>query len=249
MHYRPTAAVILAAGRGSRLKTISEPYTKTILLVNELPIIGYAVRAVEPYVDKIIIVAHPLTAVDVFDAARKSLTKTAKDIILTIQSNPMGMGDAMRIGFIALKQDYSVVVLAGDNIVQEDINVKNVLDLVKKDDAVRLAWTYRILPAREAKRFSVFHDFGNGKGELIEKPNDPPSNICWCGPVAFSSSLESIERIKNMSLSSRGEYEATDLMNTYIQMGMSKHVKLTGEWFDIGTPEALEEARRAFCDK
>lgn len=247
MNYRPTAAIILGAGRGTRLKNIASPYSKTILEVNHFPVIGYTARSVELFVDRIILVAHPTTATDVSQAILSSLRDRSKELEVVMQSNPLGMADAMRIGFNALKEDHTVVVLAGDNIILDENNVKSTLDMVRHTENSRqtkLAWTFRELLPVEARRFSVYRELGEGKGELIEKPASPPSRICWCGPVAFHSSNEALTRIKTLSLSSRGEYEATDLMNTYISKGESSHIKLVGEWFDIGTPESLEEARQ-----
>jgi dTDP-glucose pyrophosphorylase len=245
---RPTAALILGAGRGKRLISISPPFLKPLLLVNELPAIGYAARAVEPHVDRIILVTHPTTATKVYEATAGSLKNNSIEIELTTQRHPLGMADAMRVGFKALEEDHAVVVLAGDNIILDDRNVKNTLALVRtaenNTEHSKLAWTFQELPHGEARRFSVYKNLGEGKGKLIEKPDIPPSMICWCGPVAFSSSIEALHRIKTLTPSSRGEYEATDLMNTYLINGESSHIRLLGKWFDIGTPESLEEARK-----
>jgi glucose-1-phosphate thymidylyltransferase len=158
------------------------------------------------------------------------------------------MADAMRVGFAALSEDHTVVVLAGDNIILDDRNVKNTIDLVKSTksstDYSKLAWTFLELSPDEARHFSVYQELSGGKARLIEKPKDPPSKICWCGPVAFSSSFDALKRIETLAPSSRGEYEATDLMNTYLINGESTHIRLLGKWFDVGTPESLKEARR-----
>ncbi len=247
MNNRPVAAIILGAGRGSRLKEIAPPYSKTLLPVHELPVIGYAARAVESYVDKIILVAHPSTATDVHRALLESLQHDSVETRLVLQEKPLGMADAMSIGFSALEEDQTAVVVAGDNIVLDDRNIKNVLELVqdqsKSDPQYQLAWTFRELPPDEARRFSVYQDFGKGKGKLVEKPEEPPSEICWCGPVAFHSSQEALRRLEKLKPSARGEYEATDLMNTYNMFGEAQHIKLLGRWFDIGTPKAYEEAQ------
>jgi len=248
MNIRPTAAIILGAGRGKRLENVASLFSKTLLLVNDLPVIGYAARAVEPYVDKIVVVAHPSTATDVYEATVDSLAGDSIETTLTIQKKPQGMADAIRVGLETLNGDHSVVVLAGDNIVLNDCNVKNVLDRVRLIDNNsrnnKLSWTFLELLPNEASRFSVYLELGGGKSKLIEKPKEPPSQICWCGPVAFNSSTEMLRRINTLTPSLRGEYEATDLMNTYLMNGESSHIKLIGEWFDVGTPESLEEARR-----
>ena len=247
----PTAAIILGAGRGKRLNSVTPPFSKTVLPVKGLPVIGYAARAVEPFVEKIILVTHPSTASDVYAATQNSLRANSLEIKMASQIEPRGMADAIRTGLSALEGHHTVVVLAGDNIVLDDRNVKNALDLVRHSDnsgCPKLAWTYRELPPDEARRFSVYQELGMGTGKLVEKPEKPASRICWCGPVAFQSSQEALQRIQTLVPSARGEYEATDLMNTYLENGESRHIKLLGKWFDVGTPESLEEARQAIGD-
>ena len=243
---RESAAIILGAGRGTRLLTVAAPYTKTILPVNGLPVIAYATKAVASYVDKIVVVAHPSTATAVSQAAAAGMPDD-RQIILTLQHEPTGMADAIRLGLEALQGDYAAVILCGDNIVLDEQNVRNVLDCVESDHdgriPVGLAWTYLEWEPEEASRFSVYKSLAEGCGKLIEKPSNPPSKICWCGPIAFSSSNDALQRISRLIPSERGEYEATDLMNSYLLQGDSCRLPLTGEWFDIGTPASLQEAR------
>jgi glucose-1-phosphate thymidylyltransferase len=243
---RESAAIILGAGRGTRLLTVAAPYTKTILPVNGLPVIAYATKVVAPYVDKIVVVAHPSTATAVSQAAAVGIPDD-RQIFLALQHEPTGMADAMRLGLEALKGDFPVVILCGDNIVLDDQNVRNVLDCVESSNdgriPVGLAWTYLEWEPEEACRFSVYKSLTEGCGKLIEKPSNPPSKICWCGPIAFRSSKDALQRISKLIPSERGEYEATDLMNSYLMQGDSCRLPLTGEWFDIGTPASLQEAR------
>lgn len=245
----PTAAIILGAGRGTRLNSVTRPFSKTTLLVNGLPVIGYPARAVEPYVDRLILVANSKTADSVYEAVMSSLQSNLLEVKLVMQDKPRGMADAIRVGLSALDEDHTVVVVAGDNIILDDQNVKTVLDCVRatgnNTNPRKLAWTFRELPPNKARRFSVYHELKSGFGKLVEKPADPPSDICWCGPIAFRSSMEALHRFKDLSLSLRGEYEATDLMNTFIMNGESCHLKLTGEWFDVGTVESLQDARES----
>ena len=245
------AAIILSGGRGTRLKGIAAPFSKTFLRVNGLPVIAYAVRAVVPFVSRIILVAHPSTADEVMAAAREGCGELDLNLELALQTEPRGMADAMRVGFAAVADDCSAVVLAGDNITLDPRNVGQVLGCVTAHtgpcQTAGLAWTFRELEPPEANRFSVYLPLDESRGQLIEKPQEPPSNICWCGPVAFRSAATALARCQELTPSARGEYEATDLMNSYLRAGQGRSFRLAGPWFDIGTPDALREAEKVIA--
>lgn len=238
------AAIILGGGRGTRLNDIAGPYAKTLLPVGDLPVIAYAARAVAPHVDRLVLVAHPSTATAVYAATLRGLGRAAVDSRRVFQHEPLGMADAIRIGLEALDDDMPVVVMCGDNIVLDGRNVGSVLEHVAGHDPRGLAWTYREVPLEEARRFSVLRDDGGGHGRLVEKPAEPPSNICWCGPIAFRSAADAHARARQLAPSARGEYEASDLINSYLQSGDASRVPLVGPWFDVGTPASLAEARQ-----
>lgn len=241
------AAVLLAAGRGSRLAAVAEPYTKTFLEVAGRPIIGYGACAVEEFVNHIIVVGHPTTGEKAADAVRRSLTTHHLPVTLALQETPRGMADAMRIGFEALPHDTAAVVLAGDNIVLDPENIRRVfasLGTGLPGGETTLAWTYVEHELEEARRFSVYKPLSSKTGELVEKPDLPPSHLCWCGPVAFASTDDALRRIATLTPSDRGELEGPDLINTYLGEGRGRHLPLTGHWFDIGTPDALAEAEK-----
>ena len=111
-----------------------------------MPVIGYAVQAVEPYVEKIIVVTHPSNSQAILDAAIGSLNNSSTQIESAVQENPLGMGHAIRCGLEKLERDYAVVVIAGDNIVLDSQNVKNVFECLYTsnhelvDDQFMLAW-------------------------------------------------------------------------------------------------------------
>lgn len=240
------AAVILGGGRGTRLREIAAPFTKTILPVAGLPIIGYAAQLTAPFVEKIIVVGHPSTGSDVVEAVSSSVQNGHLSVQLALQTRPLGMADAIRVGFAALKGDWAAVVVAGDNIILDRQNMANTLlnltttnPLEKK---IRLTWTYKDFPAAEARRFSVYRPLTGSRGELIEKPAVPPTTMCWCGPVAFASTQEALRRLGRLIPSARGELEASDLINSYLREGTGRHFKIVGEFFDVGTPAALAEA-------
>lgn len=243
-----TVGIILAGGRGMRLSSIAPPYFKTLLEIDGLPVVGHAARAVAIHVDEIVVVTGTANLLQVTAAVSRCSNPMPKPVTPVLQKEPLGVAHAIKVALENIRGDHPLVVVCGDNIV-ESKDVKKVLDYVQglEFPGVKMAWTYKEFDRITAKRFAVWSPLSPGHpdnvGRLIEKPGNPPGGICWCGPIAFRSSREVMKRIGGLSPSSRGEYEVTDLLNTYLMNGESMRIPLEGIWFDIGTPEALEEAR------
>jgi len=249
MKQRQVAGIVLAAGKGARMAGLAVPFSKTLLPVADLPVVAYAARPLASFVDEIVLVTNPATSESVLAAVENSTLNHAKKITAVIQPAPAGVADAIAVGISALESDSAIVVICGDNIIIDEQNIPAVLDCVRSDagsgTAAEMAWTYREFETSEAKRFAVWDPEGSPHGKLIEKPQDPPSAICWCGPIAFRSSDDVGERISRLTPSARGELEVTDLMNSYIINGEARRFLLKGLWFDIGSESALAEAREA----
>jgi len=145
----------------------------------------------------------------------------------------VSMGNAIKLGLQAIGNDRHVVIMAGDNVITDNLNVINVLSMAKN---YGMGFTTKSLPADEAQRFSVLKN-----GLLREKPKRLKVGTyeCWCGPVAFNSSKDALEICKSYP----DNLEAIDLMNTYIKVNHFSHTQIQGQWFDIGTPESLIEAK------
>lgn len=254
---KSAVGVILTGGRGSRLSSIVPLYSKTLIEINGLSVVCYAGLAAALYVEEIIMVTSPSNSAQVMEAVWKEIRNIPGkkiDLINAIQPDPLGVADAIKTGLEKIREDRPIIVICGDNIV-DSINIKNVLDRVQDSESpgIKMAWTYKEFDAENARRFAVWappstgaQDDAKYDGTLIEKPANPPSRICWCGPLAFRSSFDVSERILRLSPSIRGEYEITDLLNTYLARGESMREQLKGIWFDIGTPKALEEAKKYF---
>jgi glucose-1-phosphate thymidylyltransferase len=82
---------------------------------------------------------------------------------------------------------------------------------------------------------------------LVEKPDDPPSDLAIVGTYGFGPQIwEAIDRIEP---SGRGELEITDAIDHLVQSGARVECHITeGYWVDAGSPETLLAANRFFLD-
>jgi hypothetical protein len=77
---------------------------------------------------------------------------------------------------------------------------------------------------------------------IIEKPKNGAGNLAITGLYHFPASIH--EEIEDLSVSKRGEFEITEVLNKYLNAGNIIHEKLSRGvyWLDAGTTENLLNA-------
>ena len=80
--------------------------------------------------------------------------------------------------------------------------------------------------------------------EILEKPENPPSNLVNIGGFVVNDSIFSYE----VPLSSVGELYATDMLNSYAQDNPITIIK-QDLWLPIGIPKHIAEAEKVLCPK
>ncbi len=82
---------------------------------------------------------------------------------------------------------------------------------------------------------------------IEEKPKKPQSSYAVIGVYFYDVSV--FDRIRRLKPSGRGEYEITDVNNSYIEEGTLHHSLLEGWWTDAGTFESLWHASNMVREK
>lgn len=221
-------AVILAAGRGSRLSGIAAPFHKPLLVVNGAPLIKTAVDlSAQVSAERCVIVAAPDNASPINHVAPWWAR-------MVIQREPNGPGLALRLGLEACTSE-EVLVLMGDNILTF-ADVKNVSDTFGNVIGVSM------LEAEEAERFTRARR-GGKHGELhwVEKVPVTKEDLwncdrttCWVGPIKINRQ-EMLEAIAAW----RRDHEGGEVPIGPLFNMLTEVVSVNVTSVDIGTPEAL----------
>ena len=152
------------------------------------------------------------------------------------QEKPNGIAEAFLIGEDFIQND-DVTLILGDNIFGA-IDFKN-LSLPKKIKG-GVIFGYAV---PDPEKYGVI-EFNRNKSikRIIEKPNNPKSNIISPGLYIYNNKV--IDIAKNLKPSRRGELEITDINKYYLNKNQLKliHLNLGTVWLDAGNSEALFQA-------
>jgi glucose-1-phosphate thymidylyltransferase len=130
-----------------------------------------------------------------------------------------------------------VVVILGDNIYQEDLT-PYVEAFAAQGEGAKLL--LKRVSVEDARRFGVAAIENDKIASIIEKPNEPPSDLVITGCYMYDGQVFDI--VKGLKPSNRGELEITDVNNAYVAMGNATFDVLRGWWTDAGTPASKLKA-------
>lgn len=220
-------AIILAAGKGTRLRPYTQSVPKPLLAVQGRPILDWIVAAL-PNVDRLIVVVNYL-AEQIEEYLHKQVH--VGDWMTVRQAEPRGTGDAL-LACRGKVRSEKLLVLNGD-------------DLVGRDDLARLARLPLGMlahPVQTPQNFGILFLKPDGSlDRIVEKPQGlNPPQLANIGAYLFPAKVLDL----TLPLSPRGEYEITDAVNQ-LAANHPFHVEVAKHWFPIGTVEAWQEAQQA----
>jgi len=227
--------LILAAGRGTRLRPLTHTRPKPVIRVAGRPIIHYALDNLKNVgVREIGIVVSPDTHTDV-----RAALNGVQDVTVTyiLQEQPQGLAHAVSVARDWLRNDPFVLYL-GDNLFERGIEA-----FVRAFEESRPAAVVALARVSDPRQFGVAEVRSGRIARLVEKPKEPPSNLAVAGVYVFGPEIHRV--IEGLSPSARGEYEITDAIQGLIDDGHEVHgLPIEGWWKDTGRAEDLLDANR-----
>ena len=82
---------------------------------------------------------------------------------------------------------------------------------------------------------------------IVEKPKEYVGNLINTGLYKFTSDV--FKYLDQISLSPRGEYELTDVVDILAKKGKMKVKDLRGIWLDFGKPQDITKAEEYLSSK
>lgn len=218
-------AVILAAGRGTRLEPVTSELSKCMLPIAGKPVLEHIVNAVKGagIKDVLLVVSYKKERIEEHFGDGKKL---GVNISYLVQEGMLGTAHAVGL---ASEVGEDFLVLNGDTIVSAG-DIKAIIEA-----HYGAAATLGLRRVEDPKHYGVVELEGGRVKGIYEKPERFISDLVNVGIYVFSPKI--FGAIKGTKKSKRGEYEITASIEKLIEDGEEvRGLEIKGRWSDIGNP-------------
>ncbi len=157
------------------------------------------------------------------------------------QDEPAGLAHAVLTAEEFLDGS-SFVMYLGDNLLRE--GVPGLVERFRAESPDAMILLTRV---EDPSAFGVAELEGKRVVRLVEKPENPPSDMALVGVYLFSPAI--LEAARGLTPSDRGELEITEAIQVLIDEGREVHSEIvSGWWKDTGQLSDMLEANRLVLD-
>ncbi|UHH26561.1 UTP--glucose-1-phosphate uridylyltransferase AglF [Halobacterium noricense] len=234
-------AVVLAAGEGTRLRPLTEDKPKGMVEINGKPILTHCFEQLAALGADGLVVVVGYRKQDIIEHYGDEFEGIP--ITYAHQREQKGLAHALLQVEDDIDDDF--MLMLGDNIFQANLE-----DVVRRqqEDRADAAFLVEEVEWDEASRYGVCDTNKYGEvTDVVEKPDDPPSNLVMTGFYTFSPAI--FHACHLVQPSNRGEYEISEAIDLLIQSGRTiDAIGLEGWRVDVGYPEDREEAEERLAE-
>ena len=210
-------AIILAGGRGKRLRPITDYVPKPLISIKNIPIIEWQIKYLKKFgISEVIICSGYKT--EIIENYLKN-KKLGIKITFSIENKPLGTGGAIKKAGKKIK-DKSFIVINGDIITNIDLE-----KLLKKENSIasiQLKTNFGILQT--------------DKDKIIKFDEKKEIKNLWMNAGIYHLNKESIKELPNV-----GDIEKT-LFPDYAKKEKLSTIKFTNsKWYSVDSFKDMEE--------
>lgn len=232
-------AIILAAGKGTRMAPLTSIKPKPMLPIANKPIIEHIINAIKKAGSKeIVIVQDEDRYIENYFGDGKNLGIKLKYVV---QAQKFGTGHAIMICEPYIK-DENFLVINGDNFVRVEV----LTDLVRKHKGDATVTLLEVPDKELMGTLSTVKIEKDRVTKILEKPKPEEilSPFASIGTYVFSQYL--FGALKRIKKSPRGELELPTAMQLLLSEGKKMHFVKTHYWQHISYPWDLLTANKMF---
>jgi glucose-1-phosphate thymidylyltransferase len=205
------------------------------------PVLFYGIESLAAAgIEEIGIIIAPETGAEI-EAAAGDGSRFGVNITYIEQDEPRGLAHAVltAAGFLG---DSPFVMYLGDNLLRDGI-----VDLVEQFRTEEPDALILLTPVPDPQNYGVAELDGERVARLVEKPEEPQSDLALVGVYMFTPAI--FDAARAIEPSWRDELEITDAIQGMIDSGMTvdPHI-VRGWWKDTGQVQDMLDANRLILD-
>ncbi len=221
----PQAALVLAAGEGTRMRPLTAQLPKPLLPVAGKPLLGWSLEALaEAGVRRVVV----LVGYRMQEVQRELMRTRPEDIELEflVQTERLGTGHAVLQARESFETPFCCV--NGDVILDSG----TLLGLARITP--RGSCGIAVKQMADTRSFGRVESEGDRVTDIFEKPPEGGPGAVNAGVYIFQSDI--FESLATLEPSARGEYELTTTMAQLAHEGRLHSYPISGDWLDVGRP-------------
>lgn len=240
---RNLKALVLCAGKGTRLSPLTDDIAKPLIPVANRPILFYVLdRIREIDISEIGIVVSPGNHKQIQQAVGTGSAWQAH-VEYIIQTEARGLAHAVISAEDYLK-DSPFLMFLGDNLIGD-----NLVSFINRFRQGKSSASILLKEVPDPSSFGVAELNASGQvTRMVEKPKQPQSSLAMVGIYLFRRNIHRATR--QIKPSRRGELEITDALQWLLDNGetVDSHI-ISGWWLDTGRREDLLTANRVILEE
>ncbi len=232
--------ILPVAGEGTRLRPHTYTIPKVMLPVAGKPMIGHILDEVLSMVDieEIIFIIGRL--------GKKISEYIEEDYDIKTsyieQIERLGLAHAVSLAKDRFKKGEPAFIIYGDTIFSASLK-----DAIRDCDGC-----IGVKEVEDPRRFGVVELKGDFIARLVEKPEEPKTNLAIAGVNFIRDTghlFAAIEKNLRDGRKTKGEFQLTDAFQLMIDDGAKFQIFSIDEWYDCGNPEMLLSTNRELLKK
>lgn len=238
--------VVLAGGRGTRLRPMTQIINKHLLPVYDKPMVYYPLETLKKAgIDEVLVVVGGDNTNGFFELLKNGEDFGFKRLEYAYQTGSGGIATALSYAEKFADGD-PIAVILGDNCTDAQI-------YFNPDNNNQHARIF-LKQVPDPERFGVAEFFDDAPSDvkpplksLVEKPEKAPSNYAITGLYFYPNDV--FDFIRTLEPGVRGETEITDVNNWYLSQERLEYSFLDGYWRDAGKHESLAQVSAHWANK
>jgi len=233
-----TKGILMAGGKGKRLKPLTDITNKHFILIYNKPMIYYSMSLlIYAGIKEILIMCNEADIISYKQIFNQVEKKHSIKIYYRYQKNIGGgiaEGLTQNVDFISNTK--KIALILGDNFFYGrsfPLQVKKTLNLKSNKSTIFLSEVIN------PKNYGVAYFNKNKLLNIIEKPKNSKSNMAVTGLYVYDKNI--LKFIKNIKPSKRNELEITSVNNMLLKKGYLNYQRIgrATTWFDLGSFENI----------